>query len=125
MRRSATRAGSRWSRLRRGAGLRRRANPCRDRVVVYASLPMEANQPEPQIVNLTPEPLVLRQLRAAGPALITVLPSGRVARAEERIEIVGDVRGVPIVRVAYAAIVDLPNPEPGARYVVSRLVADV
>ena len=93
--------------------------------MVYASLPMEANQPEPQIVNLTPEPLVLRQLRAAGPALITVLPSGRVARAEERIEIVGDVRGVPIVRVAYAAIVDLPPPEAGAYYVVSRLVADV
>src|ERR1700744_6365607 len=85
---------------------------------------MEANQPEPQIVNLTPEPLVLRQLRAAGPALITVLPSGRVARAAARIERVADARGVPTVRGSYAAIVDLPPPEARAYYVVSRLGAD-
>ena len=77
-----------------------------------------------KLINLTPHKVTL----ATPDGELTVEPSGQVARVSEiythldEIE-VGGVR-VPFGHVSYSAIEGLPDPEPGALYIVSRPVAD-
>jgi hypothetical protein len=97
-----------------------------------------------KIVNLTPHPCVvlvedpqgeLEGTTGSGPAAVfrryrvvaTIPPSGRVARAAQREEVVGSVHlegaEVPVVRMSYGEPTDLPEPQPGTFYYVSVLTA--
>lgn len=78
-----------------------------------------------RLVNLTPHPLVL--VGPMGPYARRD-PDGPPARvAEIRSSAVGadtDLGTIPLISLTYAEhIDDLPDPEPGVRYVVSRVTA--
>lgn len=72
------------------------------------------------IRNLTPHDITIR-----GAAGDTVLPgagkdgSARVSVSET---IVGDINGIPVVKLLYGDIVGLPEPEEGTVYLVSAMV---
>lgn len=80
---------------------------------------------EIKIRNLTPHPVTV--LGEDGKVLLTLEPEGVIPRVrEEHIPdgevMVGDVT-VPIARINYADVEDLPAPQPGVYLVVSLLVA--
>ncbi|MER5182585.1 hypothetical protein ABT009_30250 [Streptomyces sp. NPDC002896] len=74
------------------------------------------------LVNLTPHPI--RVLTPDGELFVAGPPARRTehVREESRLEVNG--RPVPVLRLGYGAVLDLPEPEPGTWYVVSRVVAD-
>lgn len=75
-----------------------------------------------KIINLTPHTIniyagdVLECIR-------TIEPSG-VARADYTQETLGNLDGIPIVRNEYGLPTNLPAPQEGVYYIVSKLVAD-
>jgi type VI secretion system secreted protein VgrG len=75
--------------------------------------------PTPEIVNLTPHPL---NLRSVDGEVITVPPSGTVARVAETREQLGQLAGLSVTRASYGAVEGLPAPEAGKIFVVSALV---
>jgi hypothetical protein len=98
------------------------------------------------IINLTPHPLVVLRddpegevegtTGAGGPSAVfsryrvvaEIPPSGRVARAAQKEEILGSVpvegREIPVVRMTYGEPQDLPEPkDDGTMYFVSVLTA--
>ncbi len=72
------------------------------------------------IVNLTPHPIVL--YRGDEPVL-TVPPSGTVARVSTHQMPSGEVDGIPVVRTSFGKVENLPERQEGTFYVVSTLVA--
>ena len=86
-----------------------------------------------KLVNLTPHPLTLQ----GEDTKVTIPPSGKVARVVEEqrgsalLAFQGDkvnddlipIYSVPIVDLAVRKVVDLPDPEDGTLYIVSRPVA--
>lgn len=84
------------------------------------------------IINLTPH--AIHFMNEVGETVLTVPPSGTVARAEEQKEnigvidtgiehsIVGVVK-IPVNRKKYGNISGLPDPQPDTIYIVSVLVA--
>jgi len=96
------------------------------------------------IINLTPHPCVvlvedphgeLEGTTGTGPSAVfsryrkvaEIPPAGPVARAVQREEEVGSFPfggvGVPVVRMTYGEVGDLPEPEQGTFYYVSLLTA--
>lgn len=72
------------------------------------------------IINLTPHTLTI--YNADGEHVLTVPPSGTVARvAVRRIE-TGVINGVPLYATQYGAPEGLPEPLPGVIYVVSGMM---
>ena len=68
-----------------------------------------------KVVNLTPHDIVINDG--------TVFPpSGIVARVDTTQVLDGDVNGIPVMKVSYDDIVDLPAPKQGVVYIVSALV---
>ena len=75
-----------------------------------------------KIVNLT-----LHTLNIYDPdgqdVVMSIEPSGDTARVNSTTVIVGEINGIPVVKTSFTAVEGLPEPEPGAVYVTSTLVA--
>lgn len=74
-----------------------------------------------ELVNLTPHAVNI--VTAEGDPIITVEPSGILARVSSSTVVVGDLDGIPITATKYGEVEGLPAPEPGKVYIVSSLVA--
>lgn len=68
-----------------------------------------------KIINLTPHPINLIG--------IGEIPSSGIARLEEKVEVVGDIDGIPIIKKQLGKIIGLPEPQPDTIFVVSLPVA--
>ncbi len=73
------------------------------------------------IVNLTPH--AINFVSAEGTQILTVEPSGTIARVSSRTVTIGEVAGIPVTATEYGEVENLPAPEDGVVYVVSSLVA--
>jgi hypothetical protein len=71
------------------------------------------------IVNLTPHPLNLKRVDGT---MLTIPPSGTVARVAEKRTDLGVLAGLAVTRAEYGAVEGLPEPVPGKIFVVSALV---
>lgn len=82
------------------------------------------NTANTQIVNLTPHAVNI--VGDNDSIAITIPASGNVARCSQTISIVGSVTlgsvAIPISSSTYGEVVDLPDPQDGVYYIVSRLV---
>ena len=58
-----------------------------------------------------------------GEGVETLPPTGIVPRCEQHEERVGTIAGIPVTRQVFGEIIDLPEPEEGVFFVVSRMVA--
>jgi len=74
-----------------------------------------------KFVNLTPHSIIF--MDAAGNTVLTVEPSGQVARCSVTREKVGEINGIPVNRSRFGEVENLPEPEEGTVYIVSNLVA--
>lgn len=72
------------------------------------------------ITNLTPH--TLNVVDDAGKIILSVAPSGTVARVTTKQATVGNVAGIDIVRTVFGDVDGLPDPQPDTIYVVSTLV---
>ncbi len=72
-----------------------------------------------KIVNCTPHEVTI--IRDQGD--IVFKPSGVVARAELKREVVTELDGIPVIFNSPVRTVNLPDPEPGTVYIVSLLTA--
>ena len=73
-----------------------------------------------KIVNLTPHTLTV--VDDSGNTVLSVAPSGNVARVTTQQTVVGNVAGIDIVRTVFGDVDGLPAPQPDTVYVVSTLV---
>lgn len=71
-----------------------------------------------KLTNLTPH--AINVIGANGNT--TIAPSGTVARVSAKNVPDGEVNGIPVSRIEYGEIVDLPEPQDGVFYIVSMLV---
>ena len=67
-------------------------------------------------VNLTPHAIKLPNM--------TVEPSGKVARLDEKTKILGEIDGVEFLLREYTGTIDLPNVAPRTIYIVSGMVRE-
>lgn len=76
------------------------------------------------IINLTPHAVNI--VNNDGSVSVTIEASGNVARCSQSISIIGSVTinsvAIPISSSSYGEVVDLPDPQAGVYYIVSRLV---
>jgi hypothetical protein len=70
------------------------------------------------IKNLTPHALNI----VTPEGVVTVAPSGMVARCSTTVTPAGVVNGIPLTRTVFGAVVNLPDPVDGILLVVSALV---
>lgn len=73
------------------------------------------------IINLTPH--AINFLGADGAALLTVAPSGTVARCATTATEIGDIDGIPIRVSTFGDVVGLPAPVAGTILIVSAITA--
>lgn len=77
-----------------------------------------------QIVNLTPHAVNI--VDSNDSVAITIPASGNVARCSQTISVIGSLTlnsvVIPISASSYGEVVDLPAPQDGVYYIVSRLV---
>ena len=76
------------------------------------------NRRKKVIKNLTPHTLHLYDENGIE-VVLSIPPSGMVAREGTKREYVGEIDGVPVFRTEYGSVVGLPAPCPGVVYVVS------
>ena len=74
-----------------------------------------------RIVNLTPHAITF--VNNEGNAIMTVQPSGTVARVKTGTIMTGEFCGIPVTATEYGDIENLPEREEGTIYIVSSLVA--
>ena len=74
-----------------------------------------------KFVNLTPHAISF--VDESGNVLITVEPSGSLARVKVTKETIGSVDGIPVKESVFGEVEGLPAPEKDTIYVVSSLVA--
>ena len=77
-----------------------------------------------QIVNLTPHAV---NIVGDDNSVVTTIPaSGNVARCSQTIDVIGSITvnsvAITISSSSYGEVVDLPDPQAGVYYIVSRLV---
>lgn len=77
-----------------------------------------------EIVNLTPHDIhiVTGITYADWDGIVTIPRSGTIARVQTDSVIVGHVNGIPLTRVVYGNVIDLPDETDDTMYVVSVLV---
>ncbi len=73
-----------------------------------------------QITNMTPHQIVV--VGQGGEVLLSIAPSGQVARVGQTREIVGEVNGLPIYRSTYGEVTGLPEAQDGVALIVSAMV---
>lgn len=71
-----------------------------------------------KIKNLTPHEVRV----VTEEAILSLQPSGVVARCEEHEELIGDLGGAPLTRIVLGDVVDLPPEEEGVILIVSHIV---
>ena len=74
-----------------------------------------------QIINLTPHPINF--LDESNRPILTVDPSGVVARAKQTRTLRGNIAGIPVNQCAYGTVQGLPEPAKETIYVVSAITA--
>lgn len=74
-----------------------------------------------KFVNLTAHAISFYD--SSGNVILTVEPSGHVARCSVTREQVGDINGIPINRTQFGKVENLPEPQEGTIYIVSSLTA--
>ena len=74
-----------------------------------------------KIINLTAHSITF--FDAAGNVILTVEPSGQVARCSVAREKIGDINGIPVNKSRFGKVENLPEPQEGAIYIVSSLTA--
>lgn len=73
------------------------------------------------LVNLTPHPI---RIQRQDGEVITVPPSGHVARVASKTEITGTVAGISTSKTTYGEVEGLPDLDPNGVYIVSSMVLD-
>lgn len=73
-----------------------------------------------KFINLTPH--VLNVVRDDGSVVLSVPPSGTVARVATQQTVVRQLAGVDVVRTVFGDVVGLPTPQDDVVYIVSTLV---
>lgn len=73
------------------------------------------------LVNLCPNSI---NLYINGVLNSTIMPSGKIARCEQKQEYVETWLGIPITRQNFGKVTGLPAPKEGTRYIVSFRVAE-
>lgn len=73
------------------------------------------------IVNLTPHPINF--LDGDNNPILTVEPSGTIARAKQTRTMCGTVAGIPVNQCAYGTVQGLPEPAKETIYIVSAITA--
>lgn len=73
-----------------------------------------------KFVNLTPHALTV--VDGHGNTILSVAPSGTVARVATTQTVVGNVGGVDVVRTVFGDVDGLPAPQPNTIYIASTLV---
>lgn len=69
-------------------------------------------------------PKDLHQISNVESTIVGVAPaSGKIARAEETREQIDRIGDVPVFRITYGQVVDLPEPAEGTIYIVSSITA--
>ena len=74
-----------------------------------------------KIINLTPHAINFVQEDRS--PILTVEPSGQLARVSVHTETTGEIAGIPVTKSVYGEVEGLPEPEEGTIYIVSSLVA--
>ena len=72
-------------------------------------------------VNLTPHSITF--VDDAGNTVLTVEPSGQIARCSVTREKIGEINGIPINKSQFGKVENLPEPAEGTIYIVSALTA--
>lgn len=73
------------------------------------------------IVNLTPHTI---NIHTGGGPVVSIQPSGLIARVETKEMEDGEVEGIPVVRSRFGSPIGIPSPEPGVFFIVSRILLD-
>lgn len=73
------------------------------------------------IINLTPHAINI--LSADNQPVVTIEPSGSLARLSTSRECIGTINGIPVNATIMGELTGLPDPEPGVVYVVSLAAA--
>ena len=75
-----------------------------------------------EIINLTPHAISF--VTEDGTHILTIEPSGALARVSARTEKTGAViNGIPVTRTVYGIVEGLPEPKDGTIYLVTSIVA--
>ena len=74
-----------------------------------------------ELINLTPHAITF--LDGENNPVLTVEPSGVVARAAQTRTRSGEIAGIPVNQCAYGRVQGLPEPAPETAYIVSALAA--
>lgn len=74
-----------------------------------------------KLINLTPH--AINFVDGDGNAVLTVAPSGDLARVSSQTVTIGDCDGIPITTTWFGAVVGLPDRQDGTGFIVSSLVA--
>ena len=75
-----------------------------------------------KIINLTPHSIVFFD-DAGNKVLMTVEPSGQIARVSVTREKIGDINGIPVNQTRFGKVENLPEPQEGTIFIVSALTA--
>ena len=73
------------------------------------------------IINLTPH--AINFVTESGEELVTIDPSGSLARVTTTTVTIGSLNGIPVTQTVYGEVEGLPDPTADTVYVVSSLVA--
>jgi hypothetical protein len=77
-----------------------------------------------KIVNLTPHDVnIFRSMEDIAP-MMSISPSGIVARVSTVSELYGEIDGIPIFSSSFGDIVDMPKQESGTIYIASAILLE-
>ncbi|MDD7029296.1 MAG: hypothetical protein PUI49_07115 [Prevotellaceae bacterium] len=74
-----------------------------------------------KLINLTPH--IINIVAEDGTRLRDIEMSGIIARVGQREEVIGNLDGIPVTRQVFGEVMNLPEPQEGVAFIVSRLVA--
>lgn len=76
---------------------------------------------EKELKNLTPHEITI--FRGRGNPLVSIPPSGVVARISVAYNQVTEISGIPVYNAVYGGVTGLPEPQAGVIFIVSGMVA--
>ncbi|MEM5866924.1 MAG: hypothetical protein QXG39_03280 [Candidatus Aenigmatarchaeota archaeon] len=74
-----------------------------------------------EIVNLTPHEI---RIQTKSGEEIVIPPSGTVLRTQVQHELIGEIEGIPVYKIKYGKVENLPERKEGTIYLVSMPVKD-